>query len=287
MEAAKKAVVIGGGYVGLEVAASLATRGLSPEVVLMEPHVMARLWNGEIAAKYEALFETRGTKFHRSSRVKQILAAGDGKARGVELEDGSVLECDLVVVGVGATAPLGPFEGQLNSPENARLGGIRVDGQFRASGAGVEPGSVYAIGDIAAFPLKLTNEIVRMEHVKHARDSATFVGNIIAGALDANAEYDYTPYFYSRVFEHPGSPRAVSWVFFGLQHGDIITVGDLDPKLAAFWIDEHSKCVGVMLESGSPDQISALASAVRSAKYVDVDALRAAASVDDALALIL
>lgn len=283
MEKAKKAVVIGGGYVGLEVAASCATRGLQPEVVLMEPHVMARLWNGDIAKHYEALYESRGTKFHRSSKVKRILADAEGKARGVELESGTVVEADLVVVGVGATAPLGPFEGQLDGPPG-RLGGIKVDSKFRASGDGVQPGSVYAVGDIAAFPLKLADELVRMEHVKHARDSATLVGNIIAGKSDQ--DYDYTPYFYSRVFEHPGSERAVNWVFFGLQKGDIITVGNLNPKLAAFWIS-NGKCVGIMLESGSADQVSSLADAVRSGKSVDADALRAAASVDDALALVI
>lgn len=283
METAKKAVVIGGGYVGLECAAALATRGLHPEVVMMEPHCMARLWNADIAKHYEALYERKGTKFHRSSKVKRIVAdAATGRACGVELESGAVIDADLVVVGVGATAPLGPFV-SLNSPPG-RTGGILVDSRFRASGAGVAPGSVYAVGDIAAFPLKLSGEIVRMEHVKHARDSATLVGNIIAGKTDD--EYDYTPYFYSRVFEHPGTERPVSWVFYGLQTGDIITVGDFNPRLAAFWIDGQ-KCVGIMLESGAAEQNAALAAAVRSGKSIDIDALRAASSVDAALSLVL
>lgn len=282
MDKATKAVVVGGGYVGLEVAASCATRGLKPEVVMMEPHVMARLWNADIAQHYERLYETRGTTFHRSSKLKAILADADGKARGIELESGAVIDADLVVVGVGATAPV-PFTG-LDAPEG-RVGGIKVDSRFRASGADVAPGSVYAIGDIAAFPLKLAdNEIVRMEHVKHARDSATLVGNIIAGKSDD--EYDYTPFFYSRVFEHPGTERAVNWVFHGLQRGEIITIGNLDPTLAAFWIDD-GKCVGIMLESGAPERVAALAAAVRARKSVDVSALRACASVDDALALVL
>ena len=277
MATATKAVVIGGGYIGLECAASLATRGLKPDVVMMEPHVMGRLFNADIAKHYEALYETRGTTFHRSSAVKTILKDAENKATGVELADGTVLKADLIVVGVGATAPTAPFDG-LESPEG-RVGGIKVDGQFRASADGV-----FAIGDIAAFPLKLSKELVRMEHVKHARDSATLVGNIIAGKTDAS--YDYTPYFYSRVFEHKGSERALAWVFYGLQKGEIITVGDFNPKLAAFWIHE-GKCVGIMLESGDAAQVGALESAVRASKSVDVDALKAATSVDDALALIL
>jgi len=284
MERGRKAAVIGGGYVGLEVAATLATRGLKPNVVMMEPHVMARLFTADIAKKYEALYESRGATFHRSTAVKTIATDENGNATGVELVNGDVLEADLIVVGIGATAPRGPFEA-LDAPEG-RLGGIKVDGQFRASGEGVEPGSVYAIGDIAAFPLKLSNELVRMEHVKHARDSATLVGNIIAGKVTDESPYDYTPYFYSRVFEHKGSERPVSWVFYGLQKGDVITIGDFNPTLAAFWIHQ-GKCVGVMLESGAADKIAALPAAVRSGKSIDVDALRASTSVDQALALIM
>jgi monodehydroascorbate reductase (NADH) len=98
-------VVIGGGYIGLEVAASLAARGLNPRVVLMEPHVMARLWTPEIAEKYESLYESKGVVFHRNAKVKRIASEdGTGDASRVELEDGQILKTDLVVVGVGAGA---------------------------------------------------------------------------------------------------------------------------------------------------------------------------------------
>ena len=91
------------------------------------------------------------------------------------------------------------------------------------------------------------------------------------------------------VFEHKGSERALAWVFYGLQKGEIITIGDLnigDFKLAAFWIHEGT-CVGIMLESGDAAQVSALESAVRSGKSVDIDALKSASSVDQALAMVL
>jgi hypothetical protein len=82
---AKGSVVIGGGYVGLEVAAALATRGLSPRVVMMEPHIMSRLWTREIAEKYEKLYEAKGTTFHRGAKVAKIIAGDDGRAAGVEV----------------------------------------------------------------------------------------------------------------------------------------------------------------------------------------------------------
>lgn len=67
---------------------------------LFFPSSPARLWTPEIAAKYEALYESKGTVFHRSTKVVKIVEK-DGKACGVEIEGGEVLEADIVVVGVG------------------------------------------------------------------------------------------------------------------------------------------------------------------------------------------
>jgi len=114
-------------------------------------------------------------------------------------------------VGVGAGAVTAPFDALESTPERFP-GGIKVDGTFAASGAGVEPKSVYAIGDIAAFPLAFDgNQIVRMEHVAHARASATHAAECILA--DSDTPYAYTPYFYSRVFEQ------VSF-YFDLRMGD-------------------------------------------------------------------
>ena len=121
------------------------------------------------------------------------------------------IPADLVIVGVGAGAVTAPFDALEGTPERFP-GGIKVDGTFAASGAGVEPKSVYAIGDIAAFPLAFDgNQIVRMEHVAHARASATHAAECILA--DSETPYAYTPYFYSRVFEQ------VSF-YFDLRMGD-------------------------------------------------------------------
>ena len=199
------------GYIGLEVAASCAARGMNPAVVMMEPHVMARLWSPEIAAHYENLYESKGTTFHKNAKVKAINKGPDGAVESVELEGGVVIPADLVIVGVGAGAVTAPFDALESTPERFP-GGIKVDGTFAASGAGVEPKSVYAIGDIAAFPLAFDgNQIVRMEHVAHARASATHAAECILA--DSETPYAYTPYFYSRVFEQ------VSF-YFDLRMGD-------------------------------------------------------------------
>ena len=175
----------------LEVAASCATRGLKPEVIMMEPHVMGRLWNADIAKHYEALYgrghvppleQGEGHRRRRRRRGARVL-----------LESGETIDADLVVVGIGATAPV---PSRAWTPRRVAWAASRWMRGLRALGPFVEPGSVYAIGDIAAFPLKLTGETVRLEHVKHARDSAAYVGDLIAGKTPP--EYDPTPYFYGR-----------------------------------------------------------------------------------------
>ena len=71
-----------------------------------------------------------------------------------------------------------------------------------------------------------------MEHVANARSSAAQVVASLLSPKDADvAAYSYVPFFYSRMFEHPGSERKVSWQFYGLSEGDVTTVGDFAPKL--------------------------------------------------------
>lgn len=158
------------------------------------------------------MYEIWGTTFYRSSKFKVILVDVDGKACGIELEFGVVIDVDLVVVGVGVIVfvffiGLDVFEGC--------VGGIKVDSRFRVFGADVAFGSVYVIGDIVVFLFKFVdNEIVCMEYVKYVCDSVILVGNIIVGKFDD--EYDYTFFFYSRVFEYFGIECVVNWVFYGL-----------------------------------------------------------------------
>jgi len=196
----------------------------------------------------------------------------------VSLSDGTELAADLVVVGIGAYPVTGVFNSAGIDIAEKPLGGIVVDSKMRASVP-----DIWAVGDVAAFPLKRNDgQLVRFEHVDHARRSAAIaVGSMLDPA--GSAEYDYLPYFYSRIFEQPGSDRKLWWQFFGSATGDFILVGDFNPKLAAFWISGEGKLNGGFLESGTPEQFASLRSAVEGLISVDSDKLRAASSVDEAL----
>ncbi|CAA0820481.1 Monodehydroascorbate reductase- chloroplastic [Striga hermonthica] len=272
LEKAKKVVVVGGGYIGMEVAAAAVGWKVDTTIIFPEDHLMTRLFTPSLAQKYEQLYQDYGVKFLKGASIKNLEAGSDGHVVGVKLENGCTIEADTVVIGIGAKPATGPFE---TVGLNKTMGGIQVDGLFRTSIPGI-----FAIGDVAAFPLKIYNRIARVEHVDHARRSAQ---HCVKSLLTAHTDtYDYLPYFYSRVFEYEGSPRKVWWQFFGDNVGETIEIGNFDPKVATFWIDS-GKLKGVFLEGGSPEEFQLLPQLARSQPSVDKTKLQKASSVEEAL----
>ena len=282
----KNPVVVGGGYIGLEVAAGMCARGLKPTVVLMESNVMSRLFTKEIAAHYEQLYESKGATFIKNASVKKI---NDGKS--VILNDGRELNADLVILGVGSDVRpnVESFGDEL---EKAKDGGIKVNGKFETSQK-----DVYAIGDVCSFPVRLTgpNDAethARMEHVKHARASAAHCARTVIGEKDV-PNYKYEPFFYSRVFEQPDSDRPVSWQFYGfgghaaMETGKVSVIGpigDFKPQLVSFWIETATKkCIGCFLESGGSIETQIAKDCAEKNPLVDVDALSKSSTVAEAM----
>lgn len=272
LEKAKKVVVVGGGYIGMEIAAAAVGWKLDTTIIFPENHLLQRLFTPSLAQRYEQLYQQNGVKFVKGASIKNLDAGSDGRVAAVKLEDGSTIDADTIIIGIGAKPIVSPFE---RVGLNSSVGGIQVDGQFRSSIPGI-----FAIGDVAAFPLKMYDRIARVEHVDHARRSAR---HCVKALLSAQTHtYDYLPYFYSRVFEYEGSPRKVWWQFFGDNVGETIEIGNFDPKIATFWIDS-GKLKGVLVESGSPEEFQLLPKLARSQPFVDKAKLQQASSVEEAL----
>lgn len=272
LEKAKKVVVVGGGYIGMEVAAAAVGWKLDTTIIFPENHLLQRLFTPSLAQRYEELYKENGVKFKKGALIKNLEAGADGRVAAIELQDGSRIEADTVVIGIGAKPAVSPFE---SVGLNTTVGGIQVDGLFRTSVPGI-----FAIGDVAAFPLKIYDRIARVEHVDHARRSAQ---HCVKALLTAQTHiYDYLPYFYSRVFEYEGSSRKIWWQFFGDNVAETVEVGNFDPKIATFWIDS-GKLKGVFLESGSPEEFQLLPKLARSQPIVDKAKLQNASSVEEAL----
>lgn len=287
----KPVVIIGGGYIGMEVAAAAITVGCEVTMVFPETHMMSRLFTKEIAEPYEAFYKGKGVTFVKNGAIgKAFLSDASGNAVGAvrvarEGEPDMDIPASLVVVGVGARPESSLLADQVNMDSS---GGVLVNASLETSVKGV-----YAIGDIATFPLKMySGHQVRMEHVQNCREMAAHVVNAAVNGDDS--AYDYLPYFYSRVFQ-------LSWQFFGDNDGECSIVSEFDgqalldaaegdgahPQMIAIWTDESSVLLGVFMESPSGDDTDNMKSIARAFPCVDVAAFKACGSVADAWEVLL
>ncbi|RWW22328.1 hypothetical protein GW17_00013484, partial [Ensete ventricosum] len=248
-----KVVIVGGGYIGLELSAVMKMNNLDVTMVYPEPWCMPRLFTSDIAAFYEGYYANKGVKIDKGTLVVGFESDANGDVTSVKLKDGRVLEADIVAVGVGGRPLTKLFKAQVEEEK----GGIKTDGFFQTSVPGV-----YAVGDIATFPMKLYNDVRRVEHVDHARKSAEQAVKAIKASEEGKVidEYDYLPYFYSRSFD-------LSWQFYGDNVGETVIFGDNDPasakpKFGSYWIKD-GKLLGAFLEGGSPDENKTIAKLAR------------------------
>lgn len=254
-----KAVVIGGGYIGMECAAALHGNRIPVTMVFPEDYCMPRLFTPEIARYYEDYYMKKGIQFRKGNVLSSFECDESDKVTAVILKDGSRIDADIVVVGIGIRPNVDLFEGQLMLEK----GGIKVNGKMQS----VSNASVYAVGDVATFPMPMYSDVRRLEHVDHARKSAAHaVQAILMGNKVDN--YDYLPYFYSRVF-------TLSWQFYGDNVGDSVLFGDqIVGKFGAFWV-HNGRLVGAFLEGGSKVEYAALAKAARERPHVkDISMLK-------------
>jgi 3-phenylpropionate/trans-cinnamate dioxygenase ferredoxin reductase component len=181
-------VVLGGGFIGSELAAALNQAGCSVRIVFPEQGIGARLFPGDMAGSINELYTGHGVEVLPGERVSSV--DRDGERFSVRLESGSVLEADAVVAGLGIVP-------RTELAEAAGLevdDGIVVDEYGRAGGSG----DVYAAGDVARFPSEVLGTDMRVEHEDHANSHGRTVGANMAGADEA---YRHQPFFYSDLFE--------------------------------------------------------------------------------------
>ena len=187
-----QAVVIGGGYIGLEAAAGLRKFGKAVVLVEALDRVLARVAGEPLSRFYEAEHRAHGVDVRLGAAVDCLL--GEDRVTGVRMRDGEILPAQMVIVGIGIEPAVAPLiaagaEGPVAAP-----GGVMVDAQCRTSLP-----DIFAIGDCALHASRFADgAAVRLESVQNANDQATVAAKTIAGAA---ATYDATPWFWSNQYD--------------------------------------------------------------------------------------
>ena len=185
VEAGRRALIVGGGYIGLEAAAVAAKRGLQVTLVEMADRILQRVAAPETSDYFRALHQSHGVTIREGVGLDRLL--GEGHVTGARLSDGTELDVDLVIVGVGIAPATALAEAAGLEIEN----GIKVDARGQTS----DP-AIWAAGDCASFPWKAAR--IRLESVPNAIDQAECVAENIMGA---GKDYVAKPWFWSDQYD--------------------------------------------------------------------------------------
>ena len=189
LDEAKTAVVIGGGFIGLEAAAVLTRRGKHVIVLEAMDRVLARVAGEALSRFFEAEHRAQGVDIRLGAKVACIEAI-DGRATAVRLADGGVLPCELVVVGIGIVPAVEP----LRAAGALVHDGVEVDAYCRTTLA-----DIFAIGDCARHPNAFAGgAALRLESVQNANDMAAAVAKTLCGTP---SEYRVMPWFWSNQYD--------------------------------------------------------------------------------------
>jgi len=209
-----RAVVIGGGYIGLEAAAALTS--LAKQVVLLEAldRVLARVAGEALSRFYEGEHRAHGVDVRLGSTVDCI--EGAGRVTGVRMKDGKVIPAEMVIVGIGIIPAVEP----LIAAGAAGGNGVAVDAQCRTSLP-----DVFAIGDCALHSNRFADDMpIRLESVQNANDQATLVAKTIVGQ---DLTYEAVPWFWSNQYD-------LKLQTVGISSGHDATVVRGDPVTRSF-----------------------------------------------------
>jgi NAD(P)H-nitrite reductase large subunit len=232
----KRALVLGGSFIGSEVAASLAQLGLSVTMVFPKARLLERVVPHELSAFLHAKYETKS--MHILSGTKPERLEGTGKVERVKLDNGQILDVDLVVMGVGIR-----LNTELARDAGLALGekgAVIVDEYLRTS----DP-NIYAAGDIAAWPDPTFGKRLQVEHWNVARGQGLRAGRNMAGE---EKPYKTLPYFFSDLFD-------LSFEVWGdlTTWNQTVLRGTLEGGSFALYYFDQGKMVGV-LGADRPDE---------------------------------
>jgi 3-phenylpropionate/trans-cinnamate dioxygenase ferredoxin reductase component len=239
-EQASRAVLIGGSYIGCEVAASLtAAHGVECAIVMQEDVTLERQFGSEIGRFFQDVLEEHGVEVHGGDELERFEGA-DGRVGKVVTKAGLSLDCDMVVVGVGVMPDV--MLAKVAGLELGETGGVKCSSGLESSVPGV-----FAAGDMCEWDSTVHGARMRLEHwdvaFNHGKTAAL---NMLGRGVD----HEVVPYFFSDLADW------ASFEYVGPGSGDLVVRGSLEQgDFTAFFVHEEEGHVVSALTVGRSDDL--------------------------------
>ncbi len=223
---AKRVVIVGAGYIGLEVAAVIRQLGFDVTVIEMAGRVMSRVVSPQISEFFQNEHRARGVRLELSTGLKAFV--GDNRVTAVETTDGRKIAADLVVIGAGIVPNTELAEAAGLSIDN----GIVVDDRCRSS----DP-DIYAVGDCTSHPSRIYGRNIRLESVQNALEQARTAAANVCGE---DLQYSQVPWFWSDQYD-------LKLQIAGLSEGydDIVIRGNPDERSFACLYLKNKRLIAI------------------------------------------
>lgn len=236
---AERAVLIGGSYIGCEVAASLtAAHGVQCSIVMQEDVTLERQFGSDIGRFFQGTLEEHGVEVHGGDELERF-EGSEGRVGKVITKNGLELDCDMVIVGVGVMPDV--MLARSAGLELGETGGLKCSSRLESSVPGI-----YAAGDICEYDSPIHNARLRLEHwdvaFNHGKTAAL-------NMLGQDVEHDVVPYFFSDLADW------ASFEYVGPGSGDVVVRGSLENgDFTAFFVhEEHGHVVAALTVGRSDD----------------------------------
>ncbi len=233
-ERVKRAVVIGGGFIGMEVGAVLAQKGIEVTMVLTEDRISKRLFTPQMSEFFETYYAAHNVGIIKSATVTEL--RGEGTVNAVVLGGGQAIACEMVVAGIGVRPAT-----DVIANSGIEVGdGVMVNEYLESSAP-----DIYAAGDVANYQDVLFAKRRRVEHWDNAVSQGQYVARALMGE---RTPFKHVPYFFSDVFD-------LSYEYWGDSSGadQIVHRGDLSGKSFSVWWLRQKRLVAAFVMS-RPDE---------------------------------
>jgi 3-phenylpropionate/trans-cinnamate dioxygenase ferredoxin reductase subunit len=234
-EKAEHVVLIGGSYIGTEVAASLTAKGTKCTIVMIEEVALSRVFGEEPGRWFQEVLESKGVEVHGGQELGAF--EGDGRVEAVVTKSGLRLECDAVVIGAGVHPDVMLAERAGLEVDN----GIICDSKLQTSAEGI-----YAAGDCCSYDSVVHGRRLRVEHWDVAmQQGMAAAGNLLGEGKD----YDVVPYFFSDLADW----ASLEYVGPASDWDELVWRGDRDGGEFLVWYLKDGKVAGALSVERSED----------------------------------